>query len=429
MANTAVNQINIDGVKDPDVNYIHASENASIAKAKSIKKIINDQIALNKKREQAFKDFKKETGHGATMRFGEWLKIKNLTKLFEGVKFSADADYKNSIANYKLNLIEHYEDFDAIEQTLQFANSDGEMEDEVLSVIGDIDENYENFSFKSFIKKVGNVALAPVKATVDVTKYSVKETAKAGKFVGKKAEGFVKTDIKNIGKGIIQAGNYASKKVGQAAKWVKNNAWELIKSSALQPMRLAFESVIRMNVFGLASDMQDMKTKDKARYDNARNVWRKWGGNRPAFDKMVTQGSKVKGPQTKLKWFKVKSADGVDDTYYYPTGVEESVAVVAASTPIITAIIGAMGKKPSGMDQQSANLIKQDAQSGNNAQITQTVDDNAQNIPSDDYEEPDTSSTAIAAATKSKFPTWAYFAIGGGVIVIGGILYFVFSKK
>lgn len=265
-------------------------------------------------------------------------------------------------------------------------------------------------------------------------------------------------EAKGKKKGKTKVGKFL-KKVGKGAKKVVQKA----KTLTLAPARGAMQALLRMNAFGMASDIKKIKDSaskgvkaDKDRYDKIRNTWYKFGGNRTTFDKTIDLGSKVKAK--KLKFGKKKGADGSDQ---YEIMVENqnfsvvgTAAAIASATPIIIAIIGAMGKKPSAMEDDGTLAELQNASKENEAQIAAALAEEAKLSPTEKSEiekqeanlaseiqselsssngEIKTSDLGKIASTpgaqKGGVPKWVWIAGGiAGVVLVTGVIVSIAKK-
>ena len=233
-----------------------------------------------------------------------------------------------------------------------------------------------------------------------------------------------------------------------------------LKTGALAPARGAYLALLKLNVFGAATHLKDLQTKDANKYKNSRDSWYTYGGNRTLFDKVVTKGAKKKAI---MFGFKKKGADGTwsiegiafdqmlnaagalpwmgnadpDIMYRAADGVwfstdgasvgakmEEFLnfvipTAVVTATPIIISMVKA-GGKPSGMDDSTAASLTAeaaatkattDAALAEQAEINKTL--NGAEPPEDRVE------------GVNALPVWGWVAIGAGLLGIGG---FVFWK-
>jgi hypothetical protein len=253
---------------------------------------------------------------------------------------------------------------------------------------------------------------------------------------------FIKKTAKKVGGKVKQAAKFTAKTAKKAVK--------LVKTGALAPVRGAFEAVVLLNGWGLASDLQKIKAaaadgKNKAavdRWEKVKNVWLKMGGSRYTFSDFVTKGSKKKA--LKISFKKKKGADG--SSFYYGVvkdpeymNVVAIAASVATATPIILAVLKAMGKDPKdleGMDPESITNLNEAgaeveseinastealAKSGEIAKIE------AAEAKGEKYEAGDIVDGKVVSA---KMPMWKWAAIGGGVLVtIVGIALLLKTRK
>jgi len=195
-------------------------------------------------------------------------------------------------------------------------------------------------------------------------------------------------------------------KVSAAVKSVTQKA----KTLSLAPARAAFLGLLKLNVFGMASDLQPLNAEFQKRkagqagYDSGksdkyikiRDLFYKWGGARGDFDKIIASGSKN------------KALLGADGDHLYVAG--ETVAMITAATPLIVAVMNLLGKKPSGMDAATEAKLKAEA-AANQATIDAALE---QTTPGED---------------ENKVPTWVWVGLGGLVLVIGGVLVYKFVIK
>ena len=296
---------------------------------------------------------------------------------------------------------------------------------------------YQNFSWKNVFKAVKKVALAPITVTTQVTKFSIDKTAQAAKAAGLKKVSNVIKDSEVIAllpgqklaqalnwtldktaqatvaatNPVIQATKYAAKKTVQATKYItkegiKFTEWQfkLLNSITLAP---AFLLLLRINFFGLATKLYQVKHSanpaDVKRYNDARDIFAHWtGGNRNHFDDNVENGHN----SPPFKNWKV-GFDGKDEQYF--SFLPAVPAAIAAASPIVVAVINKVGK-PSGInDADLAELLKE-------GKLTPAQEA--------EYEK------ELAGITDdSGFPLWGYFAIGGGILLLGGLAYWYFFMR
>jgi hypothetical protein len=181
-------------------------------------------------------------------------------------------------------------------------------------------------------------------------------------------------------------------------------ALQLVKTGSLAPVRVAFLGLLRLNVFGMASDLMPCQAEWKKRlanqsydsnlsnrYINVRNLWYKYGGARGDFDDVVAAGSKMKA---------LLGVDGQEPDKLNAVG--EVAAMIASATPLIVAVINMVGKKPSGMDAATEAKLKSEA--ANNP----LADPN--NLP------------------EPGIPVWVWWVGGSTVLLLGGIFAYLKYK-
>jgi hypothetical protein len=330
-----------------------------------------------------------------------------------------------------------------IDSNNQF-NLDGEGD--INSVYGDyMDTNFLNAGgFLKKIKKIATSKVGKIAAGIATGGASVAASKKQRQQLTKDVKTAAKT---KVGKAIINVstGGLGTKEGRANLKKVG----KVIKTLSLAPMRNSVELLIRLNIWGLASDLKkkkDAATKSQADLDaweKVRKVWYKVGGNRTTFDKMVEAGSKKKA--LKISFGKKSGADG---SYYYEAlgqnedgewySVAPAVAAIVAAAPIIAAIINAMGKKPAAIDpESSANLDSEYAATNDQmTDATKALESSgelekvaAAEAAGEEYEaaEIDPATGKIIKTAKQKIagglPMWAKVAIGvGGVALLTTII-------
>jgi LPXTG-motif cell wall-anchored protein len=229
------------------------------------------------------------------------------------------------------------------------------------------------------------------------------------------AKGKLKKFVKKVAK---KAGSDL-KKVGQK-----------LKTLNLAPIRGAYLGILKINLLGAASQLQEHKVAadkgskpDIDKWKKVTDMWYKMGGNRTQFAKTVESGSKKKA------LLKKKGADGQDEWGYmdgpYADGSEgewknvagEGAALLTAAAAVITSVKKILGKSPSGMDPESQKAVDTEA-SKTDTEFQEAVQagPNA-SIPEDKRQD----------ETGMSMKTWAL--IGGGVAAAGLVLWLLLRKR
>ena len=288
-----------------------------------------------------------------------------------------------------------------------------------------------------------NVDWNPFRAIKRAATYVGKEAKQAGKFVGKEAG----QAGKFVGKEVAQAGKFVGKKVKGFFTTDIVNLWHKFKT--IFPlcilMRGAFQGLLRLNIFGLATDLKALKDKgdkgdksSKDKYEKARNEWYAIGGDRTVFDHTVQTGT-----QFKPLLHSMFKADGE----YFNLAPAVVPAMITASAPILVATINIVGKNKNVDDatykqaqadaasQKDAVDKEKDGINGLSSSDRTIFEDADGNIIGEDGNltaeatdalsgaggKTDASGNPIKDGGKSKpasFPVWGYAAIGGGVLVL-----------
>jgi predicted RNA-binding protein with TRAM domain len=174
-----------------------------------------------------------------------------------------------------------------------------------------------------------------------------------------------------------------AEKVDKAAEKIDVKSDELgkklvqkFKTLNLAIPRAAFLSLAAINIFGIASHLQNIReTAERGavnyaeKWKKVRDFWYKMGGSRTKFDTAIKNGSKKKPFLAKIK--KKSGADGSEIQEFYFKGADDDgffgviqVAAVAAwvgiATSVIAAIKGIVGK-PNEMDAETESIIDSDA--------------------------------------------------------------------
>jgi len=69
-------------------------------------------------------------------------------------------------------------------------------------------------------------------------------------------------------------------------------AWQAVKTVIAAPLRGFFELMIKKNLFMVGAHLYALKKQNPAKYENIRNMYYGWGGNRTNFDKDVDEAKK-----------------------------------------------------------------------------------------------------------------------------------------
>lgn len=116
-----------------------------------------------------------------------------------------------------------------------------------------------------------------------------------------------------------------------------------VKKVGAAPVRGAMLTLVRLNVFALASklskvkELKDKNPQVKDAYYRIAAAWIKAGGKKDEIFSKAEKGKNLKPIAGKLS--KKKSFDGT----YSVTGVEEAAAATATATPILTPILATLG--------------------------------------------------------------------------------------
>jgi hypothetical protein len=129
-----------------------------------------------------------------------------------------------------------------------------------------------------------------------------------------------------------------------------NKRWaSAARTIGLAPSRGALLSLIRLNVFGLATDLKKEMDANSSKWDTVRNKkWTKWGGNRTELEKTIKKGAKKKA--LRIKFWKNNTADGsLDGTWVgtsdYLNAAGEVAAFLTAAAGLLVPLLGTINKK------------------------------------------------------------------------------------
>ena len=215
----------------------------------------------------------------------------------------------------------------------------------------------------------------------------------------------------------------------------------------LAVFREVFLLFLQFNFINLATKLKLTQLRKPAEYVKMQAYFKTAGGKRTTFDKFVDKGYKKKpllATQMKIDWNKKVippklNADGAPetDTVKTPDSVMASIpalATTAGGTICAETTIGAAGCAAVGaavgaaVDVLLGMVNKADVPL--DADETQgEVNPNAKVTAADIQALKDAKKEAQDEANKTGFPTWGYFAIGGGVLLVGGLLTWYLIKR
>lgn len=286
----------------------------------------------------------------------------------------------------------------------EFESADDELHAERM-MSADGDDEYENASAKRTARKEKRAVKKDAKAEVRAVKKDARQVKQATKKEIKKTQGGAayraqKKDIKADKRATINTAKDIKKDTVKEAKVVKREAIKaaggttlgkaakVVKKVGLSPVRNAFLSLLKLNVFWLARRFSQIKEKRPSEYAKLLAKWKSFGGNTDVLEKQVSIGKDKKPPLVGKKGMDKKettnSASGKNDyaigeygyvdtsTYYNAVG-ETVAGIIAAAGTFMAAIAPILksNKDIASEDPQNPDTNIPDGKE----QANQTIDD------------------------------------------------------
>lgn len=260
--------------------------------------------------------------------------------------------------------------------------------------------------YKNVLENVSGKVRQPILQKVI---YSELTAIKTGTFTGNI---YIPSETRQSISGLEdEIGKISLKKIKKGLKKIKlKNIFRGIKTVGLVVPRKAFLSLVSLNVRGLATRMTQLSQSERATF------WKKFGGRPDILEKAINNGKKKKplfGASKKVKAIKGIGAVIVDDTSggigIAPVAV---ASIIAASAPILIAVVGLLKKKgvpeiiaDASAAAENANFPEAEGEAAGNAEKFNDFVKNALTVVKDTGIIPEKPLTPAEEATTKALPT------------------------